>query len=97
MRLNKDSTRTNHDANDGGGTGTGLPTGREAAAEALGASKGFWRRLQQSVNLARDLALTGGELLQGLPQRRQTLRYLLHLLRVEGAGDRRVRRDRLRS
>jgi hypothetical protein len=30
--------------------------------------------------------LTGGDLLDGLPQRCETLRHLLHLRRVEGGG-----------
>jgi hypothetical protein len=46
-------------------------------------------------DLARHLVLTGGELLHSLPQHGQTPRYLLQLLRVEGGGNGRFRRDRL--
>jgi hypothetical protein len=46
-------------------------------------------------DFARNLVLTGDDLLDGLPQRRQTLRYLLHLFRVDRGGDGRFRRDRL--
>ena len=47
-------------------------------------------------NFARNLILTSGELLHGLPQRCQTLRYLLDLFRVDRGGEGRFRRDRLR-
>jgi len=42
----------------------------------------------QPGDLARHLVLTGGKLVHGLPQRGETQRYLLHLLRVEGGGSR---------
>jgi hypothetical protein len=46
-------------------------------------------------DFARNLVLGGGDLLDGLPQGRQTPRYLLHLFRVDRGGERRFRRDRL--
>ncbi len=44
---------------------------------------------------ARHVVLTGGKLLDDLPQRGEIERYLMQLLTVEGGGDRRFRRERL--
>src|SRR5215472_9190383 len=73
------------------------PSGSRSPCYRGGSSNGWLRRrwqLQkdfhvgglQPGDLVPHLILSGGKLLNGLLQQRQTLRHLLHLLRVEGGA-----------